>query len=162
VTTHPSDIEWSDTPVYTQGSNGYSEYRTDGLSAVDWLGHRFAVGDTVLYCIGAGRGQMMALGTVKQIRAQKHMQYERDERGWAVIPRVELGYEFSEIQVQVLTERTSGSYDNTARTKPAWVNPMNITHVTQFARGGFVSDTTLVDFESPAPYILPNTVKGVI
>lgn len=128
MATHPSDIEWSDTPTY-YNHNGYEEYRTDGHSAEDWLGNRFAVGDTVMYCIGAGRGQMMALGTVQQIRAKKHMQYERDPKtNWPIWPRVELGYEFSEIQVQVLTEQTSGSYDNAKRSRPAWVNPMNITY----------------------------------
>lgn len=27
-------------------------------SAVDWRGNRFRIGDTVMYCIGASRGQM--------------------------------------------------------------------------------------------------------
>lgn len=51
MTAHPSDIEWSDTPVYTQGSNGYSEYRTDGLSATITDGRHDASGNY--------RGQMI-------------------------------------------------------------------------------------------------------
>jgi hypothetical protein len=134
--TAPSDIIWSDTPTYHQGRyDTQPTHRTDGLSAVDWLGRRFHLNDRVMYCIGAGRGQVMAIGTIQQIRAQRRMQYQRDpETGWPVSPRVELGYEFSEIEVQVLTEKTSGHYDNTTRTKPAWVNPMNITALP----GGFV------------------------
>ena len=75
------------------------------VAATDWRGNRFSVGDMVMYCVGAGRGQMMAEGRVLQIRPGK----------------------YTTIEVQVLTERTSGAWNNGKRTRPAWVNPMNIT-----------------------------------
>ncbi len=113
------------------------------LSAVDWLGNRFRVGDTVMYCVGAGRGQMMALGVIQQIRSESRMnRYFRPAEEGETPTRVYLspvtGEEFrsvayevpyDDITVQVLTTRTSGSYDNKQRTRPAWVNPMNITAV---------------------------------
>lgn len=125
----PSDIEWSDTPAYHTNHGGYSDYRTDGLSAVDWLNQRFHLGDTVMYCIGAGRGQMMAIGTVKQIRAKKRAGWHWEKQPDTTWERVDdnLDDPYTEIEVQVLTEKTSGSWDNTKRTRPAWVNPMNIT-----------------------------------
>ena len=78
------------------------------VAATDWRGNRFCVGDMVMYCIGAGRGQMMAEGRVLQIRTNTS---------------------YPEIEIQVLTERTSGLWNNEKRTRPAWVNPMNITAV---------------------------------
>lgn len=80
------------------------------LVARDWLGRTFQLGSRVMYCIGAGRGQMMAYGVVVDMAiANQH------------------NPEWGEIEVKVLTERTSGKWDNEARTRPAWVNPMNIT-----------------------------------
>ncbi len=121
------------------------------LSAVDWRGNRFHVGDTVMYCIGAGRGQMMAIGEVVKIEStpssRKYLRYclqpgeepddyqfQRDPDTnrvtWVKDP--DKGYKHEEmpydrVAVQVLTHKTSGSWDNKKRTKPAWVNPMNIT-----------------------------------
>lgn len=74
---------------------------------IDWLGNRVEVGDVVIYAIAAGRGQQMALGTVQKIEATENP------------------YEL--YKVRVLTEKTSGHWSNGPRTKPAWVNPMNIT-----------------------------------
>lgn len=76
------------------------------VAATDWRGNRFRVGDLVMYCIGAGRGQMMAEGRVL---------------------RIEMDTFYNNLKVQVLTERTSGSWNNEKRNRPAWVNPMNIT-----------------------------------
>lgn len=111
------------------------------VSAVDWLGNRFTVGDQVMYCISAGRGQMMAIGEVIQI---KHEIQERKRRidttsddpdaiyyaatewypelyyKWELVPH-------DVVTVQVRTLKTSGRWDNEKRSKPAWVNPMNIT-----------------------------------
>lgn len=77
------------------------------VSATDWLGNRFRVGEMVMYCVGAGRGQLMAIGRVLQIQIDA----------------------YDNIKVQVLTEKTSGRWNNTQRTRPAWVNPMNITAI---------------------------------
>ena|SRR5688572_21249110 len=110
-------------------------------SARDWLGNRFHVGETVLYCIGAGRGQMMALGEVLQISAKAKVARdgvwvtENDDydRSWdhqgvmRYIKYVEKPY--IEVTVQVRTHKTSGAWDNKSRTRPAWVNPMNITAI---------------------------------
>lgn len=74
---------------------------------IDWLGNRVEVGDVVMYAIGARRGQQMAMGTVQQIEAT--------------------GSTYEPYKVQVLTEKTSGHWSNGPRTKPAWVNPTNIT-----------------------------------
>ncbi len=126
---HPSDPE-------------FDEYETC-LSAVDWLGNRFRVGDTVLYCVAAGRGQMMAVGVVRALKAHHRTRTEsRPAEPGETPTRVYLspvtGEEFRsvhwtvpyhEITVQVLTTRTSGAWDNKQRTRPAWVNPMNITAV---------------------------------
>jgi hypothetical protein len=125
------------------------------LSAEDWLGKRFSVGDKVMYCIGAGRGQQMAIGTVKFIRATpQSRELELDPENFPDAPveirRVYDGWRPAEngswggtavyvekpraividrwhvIEVQVKTERTSGFW-NKPRVKPAWVNAMNIT-----------------------------------
>lgn len=124
TTRNPSAPEFSDTPTFE--AKEYEPKRTDVLSAVDWLGNRFHVGDTVMYCIGAGRGQMMALGTVQAMRAQECQ--ELVSWDWEGNKRVnEVRRDYWNVEVQVLTERTSGSWDNEKRTRPAWVNPMNIT-----------------------------------
>lgn len=108
------------------------------IGATDWLGQRFEVGDKVLYCIGAGRGQMMAIGVIKKMTAEvKQKLYTREvEPGeepdyiadWLPQPRgfKRMSRPYWEIAVQVLTTKTSG-YDMNQRTRPAWVNPMNIT-----------------------------------
>ena len=113
------------------------------VSAVDWRGNRFRIGDTVMYCIGAGRGQMMALGTVVQIRSEEKTRREgrRAEPGetptrildWhdPPVPWVDFDVPYDDVTVQVLTETTSGRWNNETRSKPAWVNPMNITAMPQ-------------------------------
>ncbi len=113
------------------------------LSAVDWLGNRFRVGDTVMYCVAAGRGQMMAFGVVRAMKAHRRTRTESrpaepGETPTHVYLSKVTGQEFRsvhwtvpyhEITVQVLTSRTSGAWNNEQRTRPAWVNPMNITAV---------------------------------
>lgn len=113
------------------------------ISAADWLGERFAVGEDVIYCIGAGRGQMMAIGRVLQIKAEP-MQNDRYRDPYpgeeptrhvmhwvnsarVPIPVVDLHEPYHDITVQVLTRKASGHWNNRERTRPAWVNPMNIT-----------------------------------
>lgn len=108
-------------------------------SATDWLGNQFTVGQPVLYCIGAGRGQMMAAGVVTAIRSTPHTHtVGRDPNPgetptrvltWHDPPRpwVDEEVPYEEITVQVLTHVTSGRWGNEKRTRPAWVNPMNIT-----------------------------------
>lgn len=91
------------------------------IYAEDWLGNRFGIGQTVMYCIGAGRGQMMAIGTVQKMRVQQNR--------YAYNPQPVQPTKDTVIEVQVLTEMTSGHWDNGPRTKPAWVNEMNITAV---------------------------------
>lgn len=109
------------------------------VAAKDWLGNRFAVGYSVMYCIGAGRGQMMAIGRVLKIRNEvKHrtITHEAAEgeahtrvSTWEDPPRrwVDVEVPYDDVTVQVLTERTSGHWGNGARSRPAWVNPMNVT-----------------------------------
>lgn len=133
---HPSNPVYSDTPTYyTPKGYGSYEYRTDVLSAEDWLGHTFAVGDTVMYCIGdGGRGQQMAVGTVKQIRSRVYA-IGRWDYGDPVDYKnkkfVKTGEE-TLVEVQVFTSKTSKS--NYKRTMPAWVTPENITAIPE----GFV------------------------
>lgn len=93
-------------------------YSKDGdtiWAGVDWLGNQFRVGDTVMYCISAGRGQMMALGEVLKIDVHTWKLWNGEQRG--------------ELRVQVRTSKTSGHWNNEARTRPAWVNAMNITAI---------------------------------
>lgn len=112
------------------------------VSAVDWLGNRFSVGDQVMYCISAGRGQMMAIGEVIQIKSEvrQNRSYRKAEPGeepdlaeWASLTgmvhpgRVSVFTDYDDVTVQVRTLKTSGHWDNGERSKPAWVNPMNIT-----------------------------------
>lgn len=82
------------------------------IAAIDWLGREFTVGDTVMYCISSGRGQMMAIGKVTKLEMWK------TGSAWGSMTR---------IRVQVLTSRTSHNWDNEVRTRPAWVSPMNVT-----------------------------------
>lgn len=125
MSNHPHSPVFTDNPTYHQPGGYGTNYRTDGVAAVDWLGNPFRLGDLVMYCVGAGRGQMMALGRVKQIRAHEvddwdyrivdgQRKWTQDGKRW-------------DVEVQVLTEQTSGHWGNEKRTKPAWVNPMNIT-----------------------------------
>ncbi len=115
------------------------EYGQDGepVSAVDWLGNRFHLGDRVIYCIGADRGQMMALGTVAQIKL-KHMVCRyyspatADTPAAVYIPFSDTwqtwhGLPYLQVHVKVHTEKTSGRRDDTKRRRTAWVNAMNIT-----------------------------------
>lgn len=103
-------------------------------SAQDWRGNRFAVGDVVMYCIGAGRGQMMAVGEVLEIKGERKTRQtwtgERDADGRAIYTEP---VPYWDITVKVLTHQTSGSWDNGKRTRPAWVNPMNITSIKEEA-----------------------------
>ncbi|GGN40270.1 hypothetical protein FHR83_007072 [Actinoplanes campanulatus] len=121
------------------------EYDENGapVSAVDWLGNRFRVGERVIYCIGAGRGQQMAVGEVKQIKVEQRIGRRAREAepgedadfiaDWLTPPRPMVRYEepYEVITVQVLTERASG-WSGSKRSKPAWVNPMNITALPLF------------------------------
>lgn len=108
----------------------------DVLSAVDWLGNRFGVGDVVAYAIGAGRGQMIALGKVQKLRVDEHSKTAWFYGPPALRSVVRLvSPENWNIEVQVLTEKTSGNWGNGKRSRPAWVNPMNITAVNGFERG---------------------------
>jgi hypothetical protein len=76
-----------------------------------------------MYCIGAGRGQIMAIGRVRMIRARETYDYTWDGTS-RVKSNTPVGWE---IEVQVLTEKTSSTWVDSKRTKPAWVNPHNIT-----------------------------------
>jgi hypothetical protein len=109
------------------------------VSAVDWRGNRFRVGDEVMYCISAGRGQMMAVGVVLTIKVEqlfhsKDVEADAEDEGAFTRPWFDpnqyyrtIKVPYDEITVQVRTLKTSGRWDNKERTKPAWVNPMNIT-----------------------------------
>lgn len=106
------------------------------LALTDWLGRTYRVGDRVMYCIGAGRGQMMAIGRILKFREEPDWRWRyRDpepgeEPNWNFAgSKVRYREDYIEYGVQVLTERTSGHYDNEQRTRPAWVNIMNITVV---------------------------------
>ncbi len=109
------------------------------VSAVDWRGNTFRVGDQVIYCIGAGRGQMMAVGTVLQIKVDRLFRTDAvttdsDDPDAYTQPWFKPGrylkdirIPYDDVKVQVRTLKTSGRWDNQERSKPAWVNPMNIT-----------------------------------
>lgn len=111
------------------------------VSAVDWLGNRFAVGEKVFYCISAGRGQMMAYGLVQSIKVEQlfrtdEIEADPDELGATTRPWFQPGTYFKtikvpydEVRVQIRTLKTSGRWDNAERSKPAWVNAMNITAI---------------------------------
>lgn len=119
---HPHSPTYSDTPTYYQPRSSGDLWRTDGQSAVDWLGNTFKLGDMVIYCIGAGSGQIMAVGEVQQIRTMSTTVWKYDHKTkqrWTE-PDVE-------VEVLVLTKKTSSYSENQERAKPAWVNPMNIT-----------------------------------
>jgi len=131
---NPHSPEFSDTPEWGKASEWdlRADWRLDTVSAIDWLGHRFSVGDRVMYCIGAGRGQMMAIGTVQKMRAKsmtRLVSWEWEGEGDNRRRVNDVHEQYWEVQVQVLTEKTSGSWDNKQRSRPAWVNPMNITAI---------------------------------
>lgn len=93
------------------------------VGAQDWLGGTFRVGDRVMYCIGAGQGQMMAIGVVQKMRAKMVQRTQWDPSSMSWVQNVSIW----EIEVQVITEKTSSGWNNEKRTRAAWVNPMNIT-----------------------------------
>lgn len=113
------------------------EWDADGnvIGATDWLGNVFKVGDQVTYCIGAGRGQMMAIGRVLKLKneVKQRMEFREPKKGetpnykgpYTGLDYVRYRVLYDCITVQVLTLKTSGP--SAKRTKPAWVNPMNIT-----------------------------------
>jgi len=128
--------------VHHPSDPGYAEDGTTVISAVDWLGNRFYVGDTVLYCVAAGRGQMMATGVVKIIRCVSKTRTRTRRAGpgetptrWTepanhcdpLIGWVDEVVPWDDLTVQVLTTHTSGGWNHGQRQRPAWVNPMNIT-----------------------------------
>lgn len=116
-------VLWSPSqPIFAYDDNG------ECISAVDWLGNRFWVGDTVMYCIGAGRGQVMAVGKVVSFKVEH---YERSRTGRTVGGVDEYRSAWDKINVRVLTEKTSGMWNNKARTKPVEVNAINITWIPQ-------------------------------
>jgi hypothetical protein len=97
------------------------------VAATDWLGNRFKIGDVVMYCISAGRGQMMAFGRVQKMRFPEFdVGQHWDNATMAYTP---LDTSERQVEVQVLTESTSGNWNNEKRTRASWVNPMNITAV---------------------------------
>lgn len=84
------------------------------VGGTDWLGNEFRIGDTVMYAVSAGRGQMMAYGVVTDMKmGDGHPFHQRTDL----------------VHVAVHTVKTSGQWNNGARTKPAWVNPINITAI---------------------------------
>lgn len=123
---------WPHSPKFSEergtyvDSGGYT-WRTDVTEATDWLGHRFKVGDKVLYCVAAGRGQMMAMGEVKAIRCRQYQ-----AQTWDPETQTRGKEDRWDFEVQVITTKTSGHWNNKQRTRPAWVNPMNITSVSGF------------------------------
>lgn len=117
----PHSPEFGPIATFQEGTYAGQPWLTHVTSAVDWLGKRFSVGEKVLYCIGAGgHRQRMAIGTVKAMRARQTYDYNI---GGTTKARLLADWE---IEVLVLTERTS-SVSNNRRTKPAWVNPCNVT-----------------------------------
>ena len=86
------------------------------VSAEDWLGNRFAIGDAVIYCVGYGsNGGLMAVGRVTGMRF--------GTQGRQATPPVE---------VQVLTHGTPRDWigRSSKRTRPGWINSFNVTAVT--------------------------------
>jgi hypothetical protein len=105
--------------------NGKEKHITDGefarfaggtlVGGTDWNSNPYAEGDWVLYAVGAGRGQAVAYGKILKIilknntHSNTHLEYK----------------------VQVQTYMTSAKWGNASRTRPAYVNPMNITALTK-------------------------------
>lgn len=110
------------------------------LSAQDWLGNRFHVGEQVLYCVATGStGCAMAIGIVVRIVSDTKTRYDyrpaRDDETPDFVNRysnpptnwmtIEVAYD--DMRVMVRTLRTSASFDNGKRTRNSWVTAMNIT-----------------------------------
>ncbi len=100
-------------PIYRDG---------EIVGAYDWLGDPFYVGEQVLYCIGAGRSQLMAVGECLEIVGEPSHRRVKNK----VLDVWEI-QEFTSVKVKVRTLKTSGEWGNEERTRPAWVNPLNIT-----------------------------------
>lgn len=109
------------------------------VSAVDWRGNRFAVGDEVLYCVADGYSYCTAVGRVIEI-AVKTIQRRRDvettaddpeghHRPWFDPDRYYRTEHFpvDDVRVLVQTLQTASHGDKGPRAKPGWVNPWNIT-----------------------------------
>jgi hypothetical protein len=98
------------------------------VSAVDWLGNRFHVGDRVLYSIHAGSSTEVAIGEVLAIKSEHH---ERSRVGRNHPDGTEMWRSaWDKITVTVLTEKSSGSgTSRLARTRPAQVKAQNVTWV---------------------------------
>lgn len=90
------------------------EFNGDGVivSAVDWLGNRFRIGDQVLYCITQGSGGLMAYGTVVEIADAGHARFDM-------------------LTVKVRTLGTASEWKHRAgeRRHATWVNAYNVTAV---------------------------------
>ncbi len=85
------------------------------VSVKDWLGNLVRVGDPVVYAIGAGRGQQLAIGHVVDIGLEEDL-----------YPR------YDHVSIRVITGASSGNWSNTKRATPAWVNAMNVTALAGF------------------------------
>lgn len=104
--------------------NGVDTYIEDGkyadfvgerlVGGIDWNGQPYSEGDWVIYAIGAGRGQAIAYGKVLKTILK--------DNGYST---TRLAY-----KVQVQTYMTSANWNNQSRTRPAYVNPMNVTALT--------------------------------
>lgn len=133
LTTVNGRYKWTPDPPHV------SERDPDGnvIAVTDWLGGTFRIGDQVAYCIGAGRGQVMAIGKVLQIKCEvrERTDYRPPNPGeqpnytYPLSDRTAVRYRtlYDVITVQVLTLKTSARYSHGKRTRPAWVNPQNIT-----------------------------------
>ncbi len=88
------------------------------VSALDWLGNRFRLGDPVIYTVnGAGTSvRDIAIGKVTNIVASRHADWT--------------GAEYDIINVQVLTAATGRASDNRPRLVPCWPRAYNITALT--------------------------------
>jgi len=84
------------------------------IGGLDWLGQPYREGDWVIYAIGAGRGQAVAYGQVLKTILREQSYYGGR-------------YEY---KVQVQTYMTSANWNNRSRSRPAYVNPMNVTALT--------------------------------
>lgn len=131
--TEPAPTVWPHSPlfgpiaIFEEGISDGNPWLYHVESAIDWLGNRFHVGGKVMYCIAAGRGQVMAIGTVQIIRAREALYFNPAAARYAS-PFSALGTHTGwEVEVRVLTEKTSAIWANKRRVKPAWVRPFNIT-----------------------------------
>jgi hypothetical protein len=87
-------------------------FDSDGncLSAVDWLGHRFWVGDQVVYCMN---GPVMGVGIVVRLRSEHQ---ERSRTGRTVKDVDEYRSAWDLIKVWVLPVKSSGHKKSKAQT----------------------------------------------